>query len=105
MKTAAKAILLATSLTVAASTVVAAPAHAYSGMCYRAARNYRTDFNYEPPPVCWTTVWFASIDGQHWDRPLPPDQDQGTRPPPPAPPSDVPPPPPGEGDDAAPPQP
>lgn len=62
-------------------TALPSQAHAYSGMCYRAARNYRTDFNYEPPPVCWTTVWVASTDGKQWDRPLPPDQDLGARPP------------------------
>jgi hypothetical protein len=84
-KITAAVLLIAASLTIAASTVgVAAPAHAYAGVCYSAARLYRTDFNYEPPPVCWGSVWFRSTDGQHWDRPLPPDQDQGTRPPPPA---------------------
>jgi hypothetical protein len=101
MKITAAALLLAASLTVAASTVgVVAPAHAYAGQCYSAARLYRTDFNYEPPPVCWGSVWFRSTDGQHWDRPLPLGQDQGTRPPPPA---GIPPPPPGDNDEPPPP--
>jgi len=109
MKTAARAILLAVALTgmAAFATLVVgsalpSQAHAYVNICYAAATHYRTNFNYEPPPWCWGSSWFRSTDGQHWDRPLLRDRDQGTRPPPPAPPADIPPPPPGEDDEAPP---
>jgi hypothetical protein len=98
----AKLFRIATIIMVAAQ--IAAPAaHAYAGQCYSAAQHYRTDLNYAPPPVCWNSVWFRSTDGQHWDRPLPFGQDQGTRPPPAAPPADIPPPPPSEDDEPPPP--
>jgi hypothetical protein len=93
-------IVVAAAL-IAASITAPATAHATSNVCYLAARHYRNHFDYEPPPWCWGSSWFRSTDGQHWDRPLPANQSQGTRPPPPAPPADVPPPPPGEGDDAS----
>jgi len=104
MKIVTAALLAAASLAVPASAVgAAAPAHAYVNICYAAATHYRTNFNYEPPPWCWGSSWFRSTDGQHWDRPLLRDRDQGTRPPPPAPPADIPPPPPGEDDGPLPP--
>ena len=70
---------------------------AETNVCYVAARHYRNNFNYEPPPWCWNSSWFKGSDG-HWDRPLPPHQQQGQRPPPdaPPPPGDAPPPPPGD---------
>jgi hypothetical protein len=64
VKTVAAATALAASLAVAASTIgVAARAHAYAGQCNLAARLYRTDLIYEPPPVCWGSAWFHSTDG------------------------------------------
>jgi hypothetical protein len=90
--------LIAATL-IAASITAPATAHAYPNNCHWAARLYRNDLNHEPPPYCWGSSWFRATDG-HWDRPLPPDQDQGTRRPPPSPPADVPPPPPGDNDDA-----
>jgi hypothetical protein len=106
MRIAAAGMLMATLIAVA---VIAAPAllgvspwvpsqhhvQAEPNACYLAARHYRNDFNYEPPLWCWGSSWFRATDGQ-WDRPLPANQNQGTRPSPPAPPGDVPPPPPGD---------
>jgi len=90
MKAAAAFMLLAASM-----VGLAAPAQAAPNICYTAARYYRNNFNYEPPPWCWGSSWFRATDGQ-WDRPLLGNQNQGTRPPPPAPPDDAPPPPPGD---------
>jgi hypothetical protein len=102
MKIIAAATLIAALLVV--GTALPSQAHAYAGQCYAASQHYRTDFSYEPPPVCWGSVWFRSTDGQNWDRLLPFGQDQGTRPPPPpAPPADIPPPPSGEDDEPPPP--
>jgi len=66
--------------------------------CAIAARRYRDDLNYEPPPGCLHRSWFQGSDG-HWDRPLPGDWHSQRQPP--GAPGDAPPPPPG---DAPPPQ-
>ena len=61
--------------------------------CAIAARRYRDDLNYEPPPGCLHTSWFQGSDG-HWDRPLPADWPSQRQPP--SAPGDAPPPPPGD---------
>ena len=38
--------------------------------CAIAARRYRDDLNYSPPPGCLKTAWFQGNDG-HWRIPLP----------------------------------
>jgi hypothetical protein len=62
--------------------------------CAIAARRYRDDLNYEPPPGCLHTSWFQGSDG-HWDRPLPGDWHSQRQPPgapdAPQPPGDTPP--------------
>ena len=63
-------------------------------VCAIAARRYRDDLNYEPPPGCLHTSWFRASDG-HWDRPLPGDWHSQRQPPgapdAPQPPGDTPP--------------
>jgi hypothetical protein len=63
-------------------------------VCAIAARRYRDDLNYEPPPGCLHTSWFRGNDG-HWDRPLPGDWHSQRQPPgapdAPQPPRDTPP--------------
>ena len=118
MKTGVRAVLLAISLAgvAAPATLIAGaalPGHLVTpwwvpsqpqiqavplpNVCYFAARHYRDDFNYEPPPGCWNSSWFQSSDG-HWDRPMPfgregqrpPPGEPGNAPPSPPPPGDVP---------------
>ena len=94
MRIAAAGVLMATLTAVALIVAPALPGHlvdpwwisaqphvqAAPNVCAIAARRYRDDLNYQPPPGCLNTSWFRGSDG-HWDRPLPGDWHSVRQPP------------------------